>query len=424
MFRGEPLAIWTNIFALLQFHLTLVLGLVFIGFLELPFRVFLQSHYFFAFFGWIGFLIFGSQLQFYKAITGNRKYTPEWARWVYLISLGVGQVLIFVGISLRSFPVVLTGELSYFLGVIIHLIWLTQGLQSNLFKFPLNYFYVAHLFFTVTFLFMMTESLQNGDYRLVSKTVYTHILGVGWISMTLQGAMIRIFPMFLGKTIDRESRKYLWLHFWFTTIVAISLSIAFVWTNIVPDWYHALTGTAWLLGWVWTLSILIRSVANRKRDTLHKFSLLFMGSGIILFLIGSLLGLTLPFTSDWYLQLRRLHIHYTLLFGLSILMLGALHRILIFQIYTVLYTGRREQAPSMESLFQGKKMYVVGIWSLLQLVGFTWGFLATNYSVVAISAVAFVLGLVLYDSILVPVIIRYWRERKDAIPIDKKPTEV
>ena len=101
MFRGEPIALFTIIFGLVFFVITQIFGILLSGIVSTELSFIRQSHFYLAYLGWIGFVILGAQLQFFRAITGLRRYEPTILRYVFLGSLLSGICLLVYG---NSFP--------------------------------------------------------------------------------------------------------------------------------------------------------------------------------------------------------------------------------------------------------------------------------------------------------------------------------
>ncbi len=422
MFRGEPLALHTMLLAFVSFHLVLLAGLVITGILPVVYSFATQVHYLLMVFGWIGGLIMGAQLQFFRAITGIRKYGPPWMRSLYLASYILGLSSVVLGTAKKIEILYFAGLFLLLLMVSIHSYWLFKQVGNRLFKFPLEYFVSSHLFLLVTMVVLSIEQLMANQIRLIHQVEITHVLVVGWISLSLQGAIIRVLPMFLGTAIDRQSRKKLDIHF----VLALASSVAFaiVFTFDFPLLVHNLVATAFLGVWVWTIVILVRSIYPRRAQLTHTFTLQYMFTGFFFLFVGSLGGLIIPFVDPMQVvALRRLHIHYSLLFGLSIIMLGALHRISTFQIYSILYTGRRGDT-TLDDLFFERRIRLALPLLLLPAIPITIGILNADFIFWGIGGSLLFVGLLLYDSIILSNLIRYRRDRSEAIPFDLKPSEV
>ncbi len=423
MFRGEPVPIWTLMMGITLFLLTQLFGVFTSGFLQINLYNPLQGHFLLAFLGWIAFMILGAQLQFFRAITGLRKYEPETFRWIFLISLPLGLFLLILGTSVASKPVLISGFLVYSIALIIHSYWLLKQWRDPKHKFPLNYFIAAQAFFLLGFIQLFYLSITGYSSTIAPISSSIHIFGIGWITLTLQGALIRVLPMFLGHNIDRKLRTGLNYHF-YTSVMASFFFIVtyYIPSGIIKSSLHGLGGILWEIAWIWALLILFKSIFGSKKPIDHKETLLYTGMGLIWFLIGSNLGLILAFFPG-NKMIYLLHIHVTLLLGLSLIILGAFHRIHIFQIYTFLFTGRRN-VISMDAMFHRKIAIFCGILFNINPIFIIYGFAVDNFWLVGLFGTINIVITLVYLSIPTQNLILYFKERKNAIPFYLKPTEL
>jgi len=420
MFRGEPIALWTLILGFLSFILVQVLGLVITGILDLDISLVTQAHFFLAYFGWIGLTILGAQLQFFRAITGLRKYGPNYLRYLYHFFLISGLFLIVQGSFVRDDNTVSLGFLLYLFGVLIHTYWIVKQSGSKYFKFPLDYFFVSNLFLIIS-VFLLLLSHQVGEYYFVSFSSIRHILSVGWISLTLQGAMVRILPMFVGKSIDRGSRIYLKHHFIYSSVTSTLFILAFI-SKI--KLIIIITAVLWAISWIWTFVILKRSIIKDNLE--YKQTLLLFIPGIIWSIVGVFLGGYILFQGNFYYKtnLRALHIHITLLLGLTLIMLGAFHRITTFQIYTLLYTGKRNTSITLRHLLRLKLFTISALLINISVIIMVAGFLDNNFNRVGLGGIMIMISTLIYSLIIIANVGHYFMNKKSAIPFWLKPSEV
>ena len=185
MFRGEPIALWTLLFGFISFIFVQLFGLIVTNTIDSEAILPLQAHFYLAYFGWIGLTILGAQLQFFKAITGLRRYTPYYLRYLYHAFLLSGLFLLVYGSYYRENEYVTIGFVFYLVGVFIHTFWIVKQSGSKYFKFPLDYMFVSNLYL-IAALIILFLSNSSKDYYIVSLSVVRHILSIGWISLTLK----------------------------------------------------------------------------------------------------------------------------------------------------------------------------------------------------------------------------------------------
>jgi len=417
MFRGEPLALWTIVNGFFYYLVAQLFGLIIAD--VIPSNVFLatQSHFFLVHFGWIGFVILGSQLQFFRALTGLRKYEPRWLRWLFLISLNFGMILIVLGSSIANQILIQVGLLIYLLGAFIQFFWINKTRSSKYFRFPLDYFFVSQIAFIVTIAMIFLTSIQT--FRIISEiSILKHVLAIVWISLTLQGAMIRILPMFLGQGLDRSVRSMLDAHIKFSIVTAFLFILSLIVGNRI---LIIIASVFWGLNWLWTFFIAFKSIIKNRSSLIHPITALFFVSGIIWSIIGGVYGILALF-SDGTPGLRGVHIHISLFGGLALIMLGAIHRIHTFQVYTILFTGKSKE-KKMESLYHVKTSILVVVALNLSIIFMMRGFLIYDFTFIGYAGLGYLSSNLLYSSILFRNLRLYFSLKSKAIPFWLKSSE-
>ena len=71
---------------------------------------------------------------------------------------------------------------------------------------------------------------KGWDYYLIPS--HTHIMLLGWVSMTIFGVAYRMFPAVLVRKI--YSMRLAWAHFWIANIALIGMAI-FFWLNRLQE---------------------------------------------------------------------------------------------------------------------------------------------------------------------------------------------
>ncbi|MDH5402230.1 MAG: hypothetical protein OEZ01_13475 [Candidatus Heimdallarchaeota archaeon] len=428
MFRGEPLAYWTIIIGFICYLMTQYIGMLLTGIIHPAIIIYPKIHQYIAILGWIGITIMGAQLQFHRAVTGLRRYKPNYFRLVFILGLFGGVTSILLSSMYNSSTLFLMGFVFYTVSVTIQFYWIFSLRKSKHYKFPLDYFFYSQIFLIIYLLwalFGIAKSYTSSDgelpyHLLIHSLPDNHVLTFGWISLTLQGAIIRILPMFVNKHINRESRYLLDHHLKFTVFSSIIFSSGY-WLN-----YAAITiigGLLWSISWIIVFHILIKSLVNTGKSTENKLTLLYFIPGLLWMTIGVFLG--------WYMwifdlhqrYLLLIHIHLTLFAGLSLLMLGAIHRINAFQIYTLIYTGNRKEGVSLEYFLQKKKFFITGIGLNISPLIMISGFIVTDYNIVGIGGIMNFVFSIIFASGLVTNMVHYLKNKSNAIPFWLKANE-
>ncbi len=420
MFRGEPTAYWTVNLGFAFFLITQLYGIANARLIVLPGNT-IAIHYYLAFFGWIGFLIMGAQLQFFRAMASVRKYEPTFLRFLFLFTLliGIGILIMVESLELRFYSFI--GLLVYFLGVIIHFYWLYHYQPKKYFKLPLDHFFVAQAFFLSGVIILLLKSLEIRPFVFVERNIVTHIFVFGWITITLEGALIRILPMFVGKRIAPSQKKRLNYHLSFRILSSLLVILSF---SSTFQFLTAITSLIWFGIWLWTLYILAKSILTTKGTLQHYVSLLFFLPGLFWFTFGMVVGIFLVIIPNisFYLVIRRLHIHFSLLAGLSLIMLGAYHRINAFQTFTLLYTGKTTDRTEL-ILLREKRMSFTAIGLNLGVLVVLIGFIIDDFTLVGFGGLITFIFTLVFGTSIGQNILEYLKNKKDALPYYLKPSE-
>lgn len=422
MYRGEPVAIHTIMIGLVGYLLTLLFGIRLSGIIYFAGKNLSQVHYTLAYFVWIAPVILGSQLQFNRALTGLRKFQNEYLRRAYLFFLILGIIIIITGTLLNLITMTLLGFIFYSLTILIHFYWLLEVRRTKQNIFPLNYFFQSNIFLLIAFMILITDLSNSQSSRFQDVYGLTHLLSIGWINLSLQGAILRILPMFVGRSLKQRIKSKLGKHNQFSLISAsvASLSYYLIEYSEFFNILYLISIFLVALSWIWIVYALIYLLRSSK-PFINKVTLIYFIPGMIFSVAGFIMGGYSWFSSD--IVFRRLHIHLSLLFGLSFIMLGAIHRISTFQIYTILYTGKTQTAPSISTLQRDNIMSVIGILLFIIKLVMLWAFIIDNLVIVGISGIFLTVIALSYCSVIAKNYVLYFKERSNAIPFDLKPSE-
>ncbi len=427
MFKGEPIAIWTMFGAFLSFLALQIYGILF-GFSIIGGSAFFPTHYLLAFFGWIGLLILGAELQFFRAILAIRKYEPEWLRRIFLLSVFLFVLcLSLVGINSQF---ALLALILFFAILVIHSYWMGYHARSKLFKFPLQFFLAGNVFLWIGYLLYFLYFNDIDTYFIEARMEITHVLAIGWISLVLQGATIRILPMFLNRAIDRDYRTQIDMHFLF----ALISTVAFLFGLVVDiSLLTIVGGLFWVINWIIVFYAMVKSIktTNRKKPIEHKITGMFFGWGFIWLVFGAILGFILidpnirtafGISASPY-NFRDFHIHGSFLLGLTFIMIGALHRISAFQVYTILFSGKRDTLSLSEILHERYMVFVLFILAIGALVAAN-GFLTAEFQIIAVGGTVFFLGTFGFAILYFWILMLYVKNKDNAIPFYAKTGEI
>ncbi len=409
MFRGEVISYFANLVSLFMFPIIGLIGLLIAVFnLELE-----ELHYSIVFFIAIAYLIMGSQLQFFKSHTGIRTFKPDWLRKVWFPLLLVGSILFVMSSLILSFYLLIIGFTLYMTAVLIHFYWISNLRFHHYARFPLNYFYVSSIFFIIgLFLQLYIQLGELGYFHVnIPHDFVTHVFALGWILLSLMGALLRVLPMFIGKALDSKSKLLLNRHYILSVVSVIILLSGFAF-DFVPG--YAIGGSLVFVAWIWALWMLFRGIKSDKRKIINVSSAIYIIPGLFWITLGLIFGMA---------NINRiLHIHITLFAGLMLIMLGVGHRVTVFQVYTLLYTGKRQQVRESEMIYDNINKYAAiffNIGIIVTLTGFIFGYTSSFIVGGSILIVAFLI----YFWIIVKNHIRFIREKDQAIPFHLKKSE-
>jgi len=220
--------------------------------------------------------------------------------------------------------------------------------------------------------------------------------------------------------IDRSMRQWIDRHFVFSFVSNIVLLAGLITSQSIITW---IGGTLWLLVWLWVVVLLFRSIFLSKRSIEYPATLWFIGPGLLFLAFGAMLGFHDAEAASGFP--RAVHIHSSLLVGLSIIMIGAINRITSFQMFTLAYTGRRDTGVAVSDFIKEKYMRVIApgllISGFVVLLGFA---RAASRPLMLLGITGYVLFVLIFGIYLLRNYIHYRQQMKFAIPYDKKPSEV
>ena len=201
-----------------------------------------------------------------------------------------------------------------------------QGAPSL--RLPGEYFAAALLFLSVGAigLIWIAPELSAGLYLSPHVAGVTHCFTLGWLSMTIFGALYQLLPVALGVSIHSERAGH--ASFWtFAPGVALFASgVAF--SSLMLRYIGIVLISVGVLCLVINVGLSLRRVA--KRDVIWAAVTIALSFLTLTLVLGALLAENLhaSFLGDWRVRVLAVHLHIALLGWVLMMIVGISHRLL------------------------------------------------------------------------------------------------
>ncbi|MRH43365.1 hypothetical protein GH741_11815 [Aquibacillus halophilus] len=229
---------------------------------------------------------------------------------------------------------------------------LAKKSETNI-KLPLSFilFGLGAFVLSQLILFLNSDALSNGIFRLPELLMGAHFLLLGWVVMVIMGAMYQLVPVAFLTPIWSEKLGFIQLFITGIGIVMFSLLLGF---NLSHAVYGGIVVICGILLFLWQMVMTLISQEQKSIMTL------FVTTALFCFLITIIAGLILAWTIS---------------FGLSLNYTAILHSHILLGVagwFTLLIIGFSYKMVPMFSLSHGFSMK----WSKLAFFSYTIGLLS------------------------------------------------
>ncbi|MCS4541001.1 MAG: cbb3-type cytochrome c oxidase subunit I [Euryarchaeota archaeon] len=381
--------------SIVYFLITVTFGILIalgkIGFFDNP----IAAHSHIALIGWITITIMGAEYQIVPTLLGKELYNRRLAEiQFWLINIGtIGMFLGFLsgnGLLIFIFGVVVAIAAYLFAFIIFKM------LEKKKMILTMKFFVVAILYVLVTVtlgLLIATNAKYLIYYAFPEVKILatqTHLALVGWVSMTIMGAMYQMLPMLSLKKLYSE--KLGEAQFWVANVGIIGMTLGFLTGEIrLVAIFGTITAIAsYLFAYNMFQTLRTKSETKMKVDISVKFFV----NAVIYFLIVVTFGVLIA--TDATNSIFKLipgakiiasHAHLGLIGWVSITIVGGMYHLVPMLVWMERYGPKLgiEKVPTIKELFSEKLANVQLLLFNVGLVGMFLGFMMAEMRLAAIS---------------------------------------
>ena len=338
--------------------------------------------------GWVTVTIIGGMYQIVPTIAGARLFNTRLA-WVQFWLFNMGIILVFIGFLIGNRALIGgSGALTFF-SILLFVFIISKTILNGTERGIIIRFFVAALIYLIA-ASLIGVLMALGSTRIVSSHV--HLALLGFVSMTIIGAMYQMFPMLSIR--DLYSEKLAHVQFWLINVGIVGLISGFL-INSRP-----VTGA---FGALIFLSILIfafiifRTLKNEVKgpDKGLDVSAKYFLSAVVYFVAASSIGVILA-VGPGLLPFGALssHVHLELIGWVSLTIIGAMYHLVPMIVWMEAFGDKigLENVPMITDLYSQKTAGLI-LWLLnLGIIGIFFGFW-TNSRLLLVVFGALMLGM-------------------------------
>lgn len=247
----------------------------------------------------------------------------------------------------------------------------------------LRYFSAAILYFVIAVTLGVVLSIDPYLIGFRTKAAHAHIALIGWVTLTIMGAMYQIVPTILGGQL--HSQRLAGYQFWLMNLGLLGLFLSFLAGAKTVVLFGVITALAGYL-FVYIMYRTLRTEQKTKQPL--DISVKYFIAALVYFLIVLALGIVLSI--DPYLLPGRAitaHAHIALIGWVSITIVGAMYHLVPMLAWMERYADKlgTQAVPTIKELYS-ERAANAQFWLLnLGLLGFFSGLLALQRMLVTAS---------------------------------------
>lgn len=345
--------------------------------------------------GWFSITIMGAMYQLVPTLLGKKIYSQKLANiQFWLINIGVAGIfisLIFGANKPFIFFAFITTSASYLFAFIIYM-----TMKGNKLELTLRFFTVSIIYFfgTVTLGVFIATGKAFFIFPGNVKSAHFHLGLLGWVSMTIMGAMYQMFPMISLREL--HSKKIGSISFWLMAIGVLGFLFGFLFrlTEVIVLSGGMVTLAVYLF--IYNLFKTLRKEVKFK-DQKMDLSVKFFISAIIYFLFAISLGMLLPFKSlpsSVIVSQNQI----TFLGWISMTIMGAMYHLVPMLVWMSKYAGKigEESIPTIKDLYSERLANLVFYSINIGILGVVFSLIVNIKSIELIFQVIITLGVYLF----------------------------
>ncbi|MBI5253155.1 MAG: cbb3-type cytochrome c oxidase subunit I [Euryarchaeota archaeon] len=341
-----------------------------------------------ALLGWVTLTIMGAMYQIVPTILGGQLHSQRLAGYQFWL-MNLGIVGLFLSFLAGAKTVVLFGVITALAGYLFVYI-MYRTVERKKLNLPMKFFAAVLVYFVIVVTLGIILSIN--PYPISGGKVITahaHAALLGWVTLTIMGAMYQMLPMLALKELYRPALAE--KQFWLINLGAAGLFLSFL-AGKGTTLFGIITALASYL-FVYIMYRTLRTEQKMKQPL--DISVKYFIAALVYFSIVLALGIVLSI--DPYLLPGRAitaHVHLALIGWVSITIVGAMYHLVPMLVWMERYGEKlgKEPVPAIKELYS-ERAANVQFWLLnLGLLGFFSGLLALQRTAMIISGTVIALG--------------------------------
>jgi len=337
--------------------------------------------------GWITLAIFGAMEQMIPVLSGTKLYNPKLGNFelANLHFYALNASLIAFALS-----VFFANELAKFAALAILILFLVFALI--IFKTITRYNLILK-FFTVSITYFLLASLLGVLILFgypINRTAHVHLALVGWVTLTIFGAMYHMLPMLALKRL--QSEKLANYQFYLSTIAVLGFALSWIFGKFTGFFGVLMLLSFYLFAYIMFRTLLQGEFNFSKLDVSVKY---FAFSLIYLIIAGTAGASMLVFGSS----VLSLHYHTALLGWVTLTIFGGMYHIVPMLIWIEKYSGKigKEKIPTVKEMYDEKHANNAFWLSNASVFGLLAGALLNSYPLEIIASLLFGVASVMFS---------------------------
>lgn len=333
--------------AILYFILAVTLGIALsIGPYLIGFRN-IAAHAHLALLGWVTLTIMGAMYQIVPTILGGQLYSQRLAGYQFWL-MNLGLLGLFLSFLAGTKTVALFGVITALAGYLfVYVMYRTlEGKKLNL---PLKFFTAVLVYFVIAITLGIVLSIN--PYTIPGGkaiSAHTHAALLGWVSLTIMGAMYQMLPMLALKELYKPAlaEKQFWL---------VNLGVAGLFFSFLIGKGAVLFGVITALAsylFVYVMYGTLRSEQKMKQPM--DISVKYFIAALVYFSIAIALGVVLSI-NPYLIPGRAItaHAHLALIGWVSTTIVGAMYHLVPMLVWMERYSEKlgKEPVPTIKQLY-------------------------------------------------------------------------
>ncbi|MFQ6135880.1 MAG: cbb3-type cytochrome c oxidase subunit I [Candidatus Hydrothermarchaeales archaeon] len=362
------------------------------------------AHAHLALVGWVSMTIVGSMYQIVPVLLGTRLDNETLGNYQFWI-MNIATVGVFFGFLTANMSLVaIFGAVLafsfYFFAYIIYKTIKNRGVGIGL---TMKFFIAAILYIIISCTF--GALMASGTARqLLSKgylsLAHAHLALVGWVTITIMGAMYQMLPMLSLKELYSERLGE--IQFWIVNAGIIGLFLSLIFGFGVHSIQFKIFAAILLISFLlFAFEMFETLLSGEKKGDKLDITVKFFSAAIVYVLISGLMGILMAF-SPKVMTLGRItlaHAHLALVGWVSITIIGAMYHLIPMLVWTERYSSKlgKEEAPTIKELYSERLGDLI-FWLInAGVIGFSMGLILRMKSMTTISGMVVLVSSYLFS---------------------------